>query len=196
VTGLNIPSSAALSADGLRLTMVPNEALLVSRTYYVYVYGLRDLSGNGVVNFFSSFTTSFVSDNERPTFVDSTIFDGITDVPTNIWIRVRFDEPLNPLELSGVMLEDNIGGAIPSNINLSADRKTVYIVPKNLLSTNSNYRLTVDGLKDISGNDLLIPVVQNFTTTDSPDLLQGSLLYRNIPNGATNIPRDAEFEIV
>jgi hypothetical protein len=195
ITGLNVPSSVALSADGLRLTMVPNEALLVSRTYYVYVYGLRDLSGNGVVNFFSTFITSFVSDNERPTFVDSTIFDGITDVPTNIWIRVRFDEPLNPLELSGVMLEDNIGGAIPSNINLSTDRKTVYIVPKNLLTTDSNYRLTVDGLKDISGNDLLIPVVQNFTTTDSPDLLQGSLLYRNIPNGATNIPRDAEFEV-
>ncbi|PKG93937.1 Ig-like domain-containing protein, partial [Paraglaciecola sp. MB-3u-78] len=139
--------------------------------------------------------TNFAADNDSPNFVDSTLFDGITDVPTNVWIRVRFDEPLNPIRINGVMLEDSVGTVVASNISLSADRRTIYVVPKDLLATNSSYRLIVDGLIDISGNDLAVPLVQNFATADSPDLLQGSVLYRNIPNNATNVPRDAEFII-
>jgi hypothetical protein len=175
--------------------MVPNEALLVSRTYYVYVYGLRDLSGNGVVNFFSTFITGASEDSAGPELVDSTLFDGITDVPTNVWIRIRFDEPLSVLELAGVIIEDSIGESVVVNVSLSGDRRTINVVPKNLLDTSSNYSLIVANITDISGNLLSTSITQGFNTGSSTDLLAGSETYRSIPNAVTNVPRNAAFEV-
>ncbi|MBK6511048.1 MAG: hypothetical protein IPG06_17480 [Haliea sp.] len=47
-TGLYVPASLDLSADGRRLTLVPVEALAPGRLYYWYAFSLRDLSGNSM----------------------------------------------------------------------------------------------------------------------------------------------------
>jgi hypothetical protein len=194
-TGQNVPSTSTLSADGLRLTLVPDSALEQNRLYYVYKYGLRDLSGNGVVNFFSQFTTGAEEDNDGPVLDDSTLFDGISDVPTNVWIRVRFNEPLSILQLAGVTIEDNAGVDVPANVSLSGDRRTINVVPKDLLAENALFSLNVADIADLSGNLLVSAITQNFTTASGTDLLQGSEVYRSIPYGVTNIPRNATFEV-
>lgn len=194
-TGQNISSSASLSENGLRLTLVPDEVLEPNRLYYVYKYGLRDINGNGVINLFSTFTTGADEDTTSPTFMDSTLVDGMTDVPTNVWIRVRFNEPLSALELDDVVLENALSERVPANISLSGDRRTIHVVPKDLLSAESDYKLVVDGITDLSGNALLSAIEFDFTTANQTDLLTGSLLYRSIPNGATNVPRNAKFEV-
>ncbi|MFT7312458.1 MAG: hypothetical protein ACI9J5_000583, partial [Paraglaciecola sp.] len=195
ITGLNVPSSVSLSADGLRLTLVPNAALEQNRLYYVYKYGLHDLSGNGVVNLFSRFTTGASEDSTGPELVDSTLFDGITEVPTNVWIRLRFNEPLSVLELTGIVIEDSIGDSVAVNVSLSGDRRTINVVPENLLDANSTYSLIVANATDISGNLLSTTITQNFSTGTGTDLRAGSQTYRSIPNGATNVPRNAVFEV-
>ncbi|PKG93928.1 Ig-like domain-containing protein, partial [Paraglaciecola sp. MB-3u-78] len=130
-----------------------------------------------------------------PELVDSTLFDGITDVPTNVWIRIRFDEPLSVLELSGVIIEDSIGASVAVNVSLSGDRRTINVVPKNLLDASSNYSLIVANITDISGNLLSTSITQGFNTDSSTDLLAGSETYRSIPNAVTNVPRNAAFEV-
>jgi methionine-rich copper-binding protein CopC len=195
ITGLNVPTTVELSDDGLRLVMVPNEALLVSRRYYVYKYGLRDLSGNGVVNFFSQFITGVEVDNVGPVLDNSTLFDGISNIPTNVYIRERFNEPLSVLELAGVTIEDSMGINIPINVSLSGDRRTINVVPKDLLLENTMFSLNVADISDLSGNLLSSAIIQNFTTASGTDLLQGSEVYRSIPNAVTNVPRNAVFEV-
>jgi hypothetical protein len=46
LTRTRVLTSLGLSSDGLRLDIVPDEALAVGRQYYYYAYSLRDLSGN------------------------------------------------------------------------------------------------------------------------------------------------------
>ena len=194
-TGQNVPSSASLSENGMRLTLVPDEALEASRLYYVYKYGLRDINGNGVINLFSSFTTGADEDTTSPAFVDSTLFDGMTEVPTNVWIRVRFDEPLSALELGDVVLENALSASVPVNVSLSGDRRTIQVVPKNLLAPLSDYRLIVDGVTDLSANALSSPIELDFTTASQTDLVAGSLIYRSVPNSATNVARNVELQV-
>lgn len=194
-TGQNVASSTSLSENGMRLTLVPDEVLEADRLYYVYKYGMRDINGNGVINLFSSFTTGADEDSTGPTFVDSTLFDGMADVPTNVSIRVRFNEPLSALELSSVVLENELSESVPANVSLTGDRRTIRIIPKDLLAAESSYRLTVDGITDLSGNALASPVEFDFTTATQTDLLNGSLTYRSIPNSATNVARNAQIVV-
>ncbi len=222
VERINLPVTLTLSDDGRRLTMVPEQPLLVGRLYYVYKYSLRDLSGNSMGNHFSQFTTGFDIDVEPPQLVDSTIIDGAVEVPTNVRLRLRFDEPLSASEVaaldiigcevecdggpqanqelaaanannSRIELTNSTGQEIAANLSLSSDRRVLNIVPKNLLAAESDYLLEVEGLTDTSGNELPALISINFTTAETVDLLRGNLVNRSIPTGARDVPRNARF---
>ncbi|GGW96886.1 hypothetical protein GCM10007391_33710 [Alteromonas halophila] len=193
VSRVNVPTTVTLSADGTRLVMVPTQPLAVGRTHYVYKYGLRDLSGNGSLNVFSHFTTGFESDVSAPQLVDSSIFDGQSELPTNARFRFRFDEPLNALQLAGVTLEDSVGNVLATKVGLSSDRGTVVITPKALLSANSDYRIVISEVEDLYGNQQASDLVFNFSTAHQVDLLAGGLTYWSIANGATDVPTNARI---
>ncbi len=203
VSGLNVPTTVNLSENGLRLTMVPEQSLAVGRVYYVYKYGMRDLSGNSMGNHFSLFTTGFTLDNEPPQLVDSTINDEAVNVPTNAILRFRFNEPLNSsiisdtnLGRSAIKLHDTTNQEVAVNLSLSSDKQTIKIIPRTLLDPQSDYNLIIKDLNDLSNNALTDTITVNFNTSRTVDIISGSLLKRNIPNGATTVPLNAKFEIV
>jgi hypothetical protein len=193
-TGLNVPTTLDLSADGRRLTLVPVDALAPGRLYYWYGYSLRDLSGNGISSLFTSFTTGFEEDSTGPLFEAATLFNGQTAVPTNVRVSVRFDEPLNPVLTAGVQLQDAGGDPVIADISFSSDRRTVTVVPRSLLEANSSYLLSVAGVEDISGNPLLVPVSMTFTTGESIDNVQGGIVNWSYASGAV-LPLNAVLEI-
>ena len=178
-TGARVDTTLSLSADGKRLTMVPVEALDSGRRYYWYWGNLRDLSGNLIsysyYYYYDDFTTGSAVDTTAPVFESMTISDGLQNVPTNVRLRAAFDEPLNPLALSGVALTDTNGSEIVSTITLSSDRRSVSVVPKSLLQPLTQYTLTVAALEDVSGNVLTESVVASFTTGESIDSVRGSI---------------------
>src|SRR4029077_1120186 len=53
----NIPGAVTLASDGVTLTFVPTSVLTVSKLYNVSVGGFKDIEGNAVTPFSSSFTT-------------------------------------------------------------------------------------------------------------------------------------------
>ncbi|MBK6736706.1 MAG: Ig-like domain-containing protein [Haliea sp.] len=191
-TGLHVPASLDLSADGRRLTLVPVDALAPGRLYYWYAFSLRDLSGNSMSGPSYTFTTGFEEDSTGPLFEAATLFDGQTAVPTNVRVGVRFDEPLNPILTAGVQLQDEGGTAVTADISFSSDRRTVTVVPRSLLAPNSSYLLSVSGVQDISGNPLLVPVAMTFTTGDGLDNVQGGIVNWSYAQGCgTAIERGA-----
>ncbi len=192
VDRVNVPVTSTLSEDGLRLTMVPNNNLDENRYYYVYKYDLRDLSGNRASNFFTTFTTGAELDAEKPTLVGSTISNEAVGVPLNLRLRMRFSEPLNSLSVNNVTLEDALGNAVPSLLSFEAGRTTLLLLPKQLLSANTSYVLTINGVRDLSGNEI-DEVTINFTTAASADFARGNLVSRSVINGATDVARNAKF---
>lgn len=194
VTGARVASSYEVSPDATRLTIVPDEALLVGRRYYSYVYYLRDLSGNTLGNHSRYFTTAFTEDIVSPSVIATTLDDGATDIPINVRLNVRFDESLNPLIIDGIALTLS-GEDVPVNISLSRGRELLTIVPKQLLTANTEYRLAVAGMSDISGNVQVDELVLNFTTGATGDFKDGTLTRWSIPRGTQNTARNPFLEV-
>jgi hypothetical protein len=196
VTGQTIPSTFELSADGKHLTVIPTETLLVLRRYYQYSYYMRDLSGNNLGNHYRYITTGTAEDNIAPSIITTTVNDGETDLATNIRLKVRFDEALNPLNLTGISLKDSLGEAVAVNISLTHGRTMVNIVPKQLLSTFSDYQLSVSGMTDTSGNAQESDLLINFSTGATVDLIKGSVARWSIPlNNTQNVPINPLLEV-
>lgn len=183
-----IPSTFELTADGKRLSVVPSEPLKVLRNYYQYTYYLRDLSGNALSNTWRYIETGLDSDEIGPVIVSSTIDNNQLNVPTNTRLHVRFDEPLNPLSLSGVSLTNENGDDIEFNVDIDRSRTRLTIVPTQLLSPFNPYVLTVEGVSDTSGNLQQNNFVRAFTTGSQPDILTSAISRWSIPvNGTTNV---------
>lgn len=191
---VRVPSTFALSNDGKRLQIVPNAALEAAHQYYYYAYSLRDMSGNNMHNRYRYFTTGLAADVTAPVILESSVSSGQTNVPLNVRLNVQYDEPLNALELAGVSLTDAGGATVPSNVTLSGDRRTLTIVPKQLLVGNADYTLTVDAIQDISGNTPATAYSVTFTTEVSADFTRNSITYWSVPNNNTqDVPVNAEL---
>ena len=195
-TGENVGSSWELSPDGKRLTVVPDEALESGSRHYAYAYSMRDLSGNTLGNHYRYFTVGFDEDVLGPVIVSSTVFDGQTGIPTNVKLKVRYDEILNPIMASYVSLKDGADNVIPVNISLTRGRTLLNITPKQLLSANTSYTLVVSAVEDISGNAQGSDLSLTFTTGDTVDLASSGVRTWSIPvNNTQNVPLNPLLQV-
>jgi len=194
VTGLHIPVSRALSVDGKRLTMVPLSVLGIAQRYYWYGTGLRDLSGNTMQSTGYSFNTGTEADIVGPTIDSMTVYNSQTEIPTNVRLRVNFDEPIDPFTISAVEVLDEIGTPLAVNVSFSADRRTMTVVPKQLLAANSTFHFVIDNVKDVSGNALAVPVTTSFTTASGIDNVSGAITTWSFNNNAV-LPLNTRLEV-
>ncbi|WDE04115.1 Ig-like domain-containing protein [Thalassomonas viridans] len=166
-TGRNVPGQLSLSDDGLRVDFTP-DSLNPGHRYYVYIsYGtpLKDLAGNNI-GWYNSFyfTTSGTADNTGPQVSVTNISDGLTGVPVNAPIKLRFSEELSPQCVNENSISfSNGSGEVAFNVSLSNDRQELTITPSEHLAANTGYTLALDGLCDLSGN-VLAGYELNFTS--------------------------------
>jgi hypothetical protein len=193
VLGTNVTASATLEADGRTVTVVPKAAYLVGRTYYVYTYGVRDLSGNELYTY-RYFTTAFAPDSQAPSVTDSSVLNGLTGVPTNAVLQVSFSEPINGLKLTGVVLRQG-GQVAPATLQLSGDHRVLTFKQVQPLSANTSYVLSVSGIEDLSGNVLAVNRTVSFTAGAGVDLVAPALVTRSPVPGATGVPRNTQIEV-
>lgn len=195
-TNETIESSWELSPDGKRLTVVPDVALESGSRHYAYAYSMRDLSGNNLGNHYRYFTVGFDEDVLGPVVQSTTVFDGQIDIPTNVKLKVRYDEILNPIMTSFVSLKDGADQVIPVNISLTRGRTLLNITPKQLLLPNTSYTLLVSAVEDISGNAQTSDLSITFTTGDTVDLAASGTRTWSIPvNNTQNVPLDPLLQV-
>ena len=96
--------------------------------------------------------------------------DGTTGVGLGVSPRLLFSEPLDPErigEQSVTLTRASDGTAVPVARRLSADRRTLTLVPDSLLTPATEYRLGAStALTDAVGNPLDAPVAVSFVTQD------------------------------
>ena len=128
-----IPSTVSLVRGGRFIRLVPNAPLAPNTGYFYQVStAIRDLDGMApTFAFFNFFNTNNVSDNTAPQVLAVSPFDGANEVGINAQIRVRFNEPINPLSITGATVLVSAGSnvAMPSTISLSNNDREVLIVP-------------------------------------------------------------------
>jgi len=124
----------------------------------------------------------------------ASIEDGQVGVPTNPQLRIVFDEPLNGYDLGGVVLRDAGANGVPVSVTLSGDRRTLVVIPRQLLAANAAYTLSASGVEDLSGNVQALPFSASFQTADTVDLVMGTTTRFSVPvNNTQNVPLNAEL---
>ena len=175
-----VAGSASLASDGITITWVPDVVLPVGRRYYAYLAGVTDLSGNANRGDGFYFYTNTQVDTQSPSLHLTSVIDGMTDIPLNSRIRVRFDEVIDSEFLSGITLEYN-GQVHPLRYEMTSDRHEVILVPISLLPSQTQVTLNVTGVKDLTGNNAPSSSL-TFTTEVSIDTQAGSLISINPAN--------------
>jgi hypothetical protein len=186
-----LPSTVSLVRGGRVIRLVPNAALAANTGHFTQVStGIKDLQG--MSSTFTStffFTTGTATDNTSPQVVSVSPPNGALNVGINAQIRVRFDEAINPLTVSGATIAVNAPGhmAMPSTISFSNNDREVLIVPQSPLPEATLMMLTIEGVEDVAGNAVVAQTTQ-FTTGAGPDLNSPQVLRSNPFNGAADVP--------
>jgi hypothetical protein len=190
VTGLVVPTTPSLDADGRTLLVAPLSPLAPARGHYVYINyasNLRDLAGNVATGVFIAFTTANTSDATPPAVVLTSPADGLAAVPINSTIEVRFDEPINPSTMDGVTLMRG-GTPVAATRTIADGNRTVRIVPATLLMPNTAYAIAISAVQDVAGNVVAGVVEAAFTTGPGADFTPPTVSLMQPSAGATGVP--------
>jgi hypothetical protein len=113
------------------------------------------------------------------------VIDGQVDVPINVRLNVRFDEMISHWKTATISLMDAASNTQSINVSLIRNRSVLSVVPQQLLAANTQYTLSVSGIKDISGNELASAYSFTFTTKGTADFIDGAITSWPIPQNNT-----------
>lgn len=96
-------------------------------------------------------------------------FTSKQNVALNHAWTVKFNKTLGSnQDFSKVTIKDSNGTVVPVDVTVNSDKQSVKVAPKESYSSNTNYILTLDGIKDINNNNLKENATMQFTTVDQP----------------------------
>ena len=108
--------------------------------------------------------TAIMFTSVTPAFAKN--FTSKQNVALNHSWNVKFNKALNSSQdFSKVAIKDSNGNVVPVSVTVNSDNESVTVAPKSNYSSNTNYTLTVDGIKDSSGKNLNENATLNFKTT-------------------------------
>ncbi len=172
INGASIPGGSYLwSADGKTLTLTPPTPLASSTAYEVRVWEGRnyDLAGRKLpARAVSLFTTADVL---PPVVIASLPASGANQVATDSQLQITFSEPVAAASLSGAGLQltdlTSGTGITTTFLPVIGWARQFTVSPQSLLATDHQYRLTVSGATDTSGNTIAPAAQIDFWTLDT-----------------------------
>lgn len=168
---VDLDATLKLTPDRRNLLITPSEKLSSGRKYYINTpYELYDLAGNSVGGNSGSisFETGITDDVVSPVIKMTSFHSSAVNVPINTQIGFQFSESLNPLYVNSatVKLIHAGGEVVAGDVILAADGLSLLFIPKNTLLPSQSYTLSINGVKDHSGN-LLEPFEHLFSTDNN-----------------------------
>ena len=150
------------------LTLSPNNPLASFTGYEVIVQDVIDLAGKHLAD--RTRTTFNTVDVMPPTVVDVVPRDGQNQIPVDASILVTFSEQVAFDSLSGAafqLTDLSTGTGVTTTFQHLAGERQVLLTPASGLQTDRQYQLTVQSVRDNSGNVMSAPVTTSFWTVDT-----------------------------
>jgi hypothetical protein len=183
-TALRYPVTLNLAADRRSLIITPVAPLLNFTQYLWQFYSYK--GSNGVTGSTHSqyFTTGGAADNTAPTLISVSPANGATNVPVNANISAVFSEGIDPTSVSDATFTVSLGAT--GAFTITDNRITLN--PTANLATSTLYTVTINGLRDYTGN-VIGAVNSTFTTSASAtNDVTGPSVTSFVPaNNATNV---------
>ena len=193
----NVSGAINYDAGSSTVSFVPTSPLQNDVVYTVSLTGgVRDIAGNALVAFSSTFRTSAApppADIIPPTVLSSVPAHGTTNVAINTPIRINFSEPMNAATVSSATIFLNApgGGTVSGTVSYDNATLSASFVPAAALQNSATYALVATmGVTDLAGNKLSSQFVAGFTTVAAlpgPDTTAPTVTSTVPANGATNV---------
>ena len=191
------------------VTMMPQAALPDSSTITVQLgAGVTDQTGSAIAAQSTTFQTMAGADFTPATVVRQSIDnDNYANIGTNSTFTFVFSKPLDPASLNANTSGSNTNGFYIYNsngnpnypaihANLSADGKTVTIVPNSALSPGAtNDYVYVNNALDLSGN-VISGTQQRFTTAAAANVTGPTIVTTNPTNTLTGAATNVSIEVI
>ncbi len=195
-----VPTTLAVNADQMGVTLSPNNPLATYTTYSVWISGrVRDQSSNLLSggDFRYSFATSIESDITRPQVTGRFPAPDATGVATGSVISVTFSEAMDTSSINASTFIVSCGGLmITGDLAFSPDQMAATFTPGTGLPYGASVSVYIDvRVKDLAGNVLNSAVIWTFSTVPAPDLTPPQVATVQPAAGATGVPISAEIGI-
>ncbi|MCA9133655.1 MAG: DUF4082 domain-containing protein, partial [Planctomycetales bacterium] len=185
-----VAASVQYDSNLRKLSLIPDQSLLLDEIYSVSLSGVQDLAGNAAAAISWSFSTGNTQgDTVPPTLASHQPASGAVDIAINTTVLATFSEPIQPATLSFVLRDasNNVVGASVSYNNVTREAT---LSPNLPLADYSTYTATVSGAMDIAGNKMQ-PVSWTFTTSSFAPVLVSSYPEPS----STNFPPSADLSV-
>jgi hypothetical protein len=186
-TNTYLPTNRSFSADSITATINPTSPLPAGHNIQFGVYNAQDLSGNTQVAYNVVVTASSSPDTVPPVVLATNPGIGQTStVSINTKLQVLFNKPVQ----NGSLLQITLSGGAPVALTpaLTNGDQTVLLIPNAPLAPNTNFTLTIQGVKSTAGFAMTAPVIVFFTTGPGATLLGPTVTGTNPLNGAMAVP--------
>ena len=169
--GSAIAGTVTLAQDGVTLTLVPAATLNPSQQYNVTVGGFKDIAGNAVVPFTSSFTTGtavYAGGSFTVALVNPG--SGASNVPVTTPVTFTMSNLINPASVNSntVFVYDSAAGAYVAG-SYSVSGTSVTFTPLTAYPGNTLMYVAVNGIADEAGNTASCYWCASFTTASTVD---------------------------
>ncbi len=189
-SGAVVPADITLSADGRRVSIKPTQPLSVSRNYYLRVLtGLKDVDGDAISSeSYSYFTTAaqLVVDDQQPMLQASSPMDGQQQVPRNVEVHARFDEPVNPLWTDVAAADE---------IQFLVGNRELRWRKAGLQQADTVITESFSSIRDAAGQPLRSAAL-SYRTRSGLDVTAPQLLSINPPSGSQQVPVNTALRFV
>lgn len=187
-----VAGSVSLASDGKTIHWIPTNNLSVRREYQANLTNVTDLSGNTHNAESFSFFTNLEEYTLPPVVINTSVSDGLIDVPTNSRIRIQFSGSIKEFTFDDVSIS---AAGIKQAINYSLDstRTVLILTPITLLPANTEISLMIKGVEDLAGNVQSVDYELSFTTAFGIDTEKAELLDYSPRINEVDVPLNAHI---
>ena len=176
--GYQQDGTVVMSPDRKTVTLIPARALDPG-TPYTWYLSAYNIVGFGV-GYGWSFQTAGAADVSAPFVTTVSPPNGTTAVPVNVKPEVVLSEPIDAFAVTLTSTP-----SVTFTYALSSDQKTLTFTPAANLAASTTYSVTLNGVKDLSGN-AMAPYGWSFSTSAVADTTAGSIV-PTPASGATGV---------
>ena len=167
LAGQGVACNVAWADNDATLVLTPTAPLVSFTGYEVVVNDAWDPAGRRL--FDRAKTVFYTVDVVPPTVVDVLPRNGQLQVPLDAQIKVTFSEPVTFASLSGTAFQltdlTSGQGVTTTFLHLFGERE-VLLTPASALASDHQFQLTVQSVRDNSGNTMAVPVTTTFWSVD------------------------------
>jgi len=191
--GSAIAGTVSLASDQVTLTFVAAGALNQSQLYNVRVSGFKDIEGNSVAPFASSFTTGtsvYGSGTFSVTLINPG--NGASSVPVTTPVTFTMSNLIDPASVNSntVFVYDSVAGAYVAG-SYSVSGANVTFTPLTAYPGNTLMYVAVNGITDEAGNTASCYWCASFTTASTVDQTAPTVTITPL-NNANNVGLDTQ----